>query len=213
LSSRTGHAELFIMNSNGSDSIQITSLGSGEKWFNWAPDGKRLLVEWRSYSETRDIYVINADGSGQTRITDGGGAHWNASWSPDGRRILFVMQAGADAELFTVDAKGAGRIQVTNNDTWDQAPAWSPDGLRIAFVSQRGDWRLMVIDSRGQERQLATELQPDYVGVWSPSGERIAFVSDRDGDREIYVVSSDGSNGVQLTRNSADDFVPVWSRP
>jgi len=35
--------------------------------------------------------------------------------------------------------------------------------------------------------------------------EKIAFESDRDGNREIYVMNSDGSGQTNLTNNSADD--------
>ena len=41
--------------------------------------------------------------------------------------------------------------------------------------------------------------------------EKIAFVSDREGNRDIYVMDTDGSNGVRLTDHSADDYSPAWS--
>ena len=40
---------------------------------------------------------------------------------------------------------------------------------------------------------------------------KIAFVSDRDGNNEIYVMESDGSNQTRLTNNPADDTQPAWS--
>ncbi|CAN5722424.1 hypothetical protein BH18ACI4_BH18ACI4_12520 [soil metagenome] len=40
---------------------------------------------------------------------------------------------------------------------------------------------------------------------------KIAFASDREGNYEIYVVASDGSNPVRLTSNVAEDFDPAWS--
>ena len=40
----------------------------------------------------------------------------------------------------------------------------------------------------------------------------IAFVSDRDGNYDIYVMDSDGSNVRNLTNSpTSDEFVPVWS--
>jgi TolB protein len=39
----------------------------------------------------------------------------------------------------------------------------------------------------------------------------IAFVSRRDGNREIYVMSALGEDAVNLTRNPAQDYAPVWS--
>jgi dipeptidyl aminopeptidase/acylaminoacyl peptidase len=43
-----------------------------------------------------------------------------------------------------------------------------------------------------------------------PIGE-IAFVSDRDGNNEIYLMNSDGSDQRNLTNNPAEDMFPNWS--
>ena len=40
---------------------------------------------------------------------------------------------------------------------------------------------------------------------------KIAFSSTRDGDSEIYVMDSDGSNQVRLTNDPARDYDPSWS--
>lgn len=40
---------------------------------------------------------------------------------------------------------------------------------------------------------------------------RILFVSNCDGNDEVYAISSDGTNPVNLTNNPAKDARPVWS--
>lgn len=47
--------------------------------------------------------------------------------------------------------------------------------------------------------------------TFSPPVGRIAFTSDRDGNREIYVMSADGTGQTNLTSDPADDFEPSWS--
>lgn len=44
-----------------------------------------------------------------------------------------------------------------------------------------------------------------------PGGGKIAFSSNGDGDYEIYVMNSDGTNQKKLTNNSSDDVFPRWS--
>jgi Tol biopolymer transport system component len=56
---------------------------------------------------------------------------------------------------------------------------------------------------------------------WSPDGKHIVFVSPRDGNLDIYIMESDGSNVQQLTKDtfamfysiikSPYDSMPVWS--
>ena len=45
----------------------------------------------------------------------------------------------------------------------------------------------------------------------SPLHGKIVFYSERDGNNEIYKMSSDGSNQTRLTFNEASDVYPVWS--
>src|SRR2546430_2108531 len=48
-------------------------------------------------------------------------------------------------------------------------------------------------------------------GGADPSTSRIAFVSTRDGNREIYVMASDGSAQTRLTNVPEWDYQPSWS--
>src|SRR5205823_10086579 len=48
-------------------------------------------------------------------------------------------------------------------------------------------------------------------GGADPSTSRIVFVSTRDGDREIYVMASDGSAQTRLTNVPEWDYEPSWS--
>ncbi|MBN1976782.1 MAG: PD40 domain-containing protein [Anaerolineae bacterium] len=41
--------------------------------------------------------------------------------------------------------------------------------------------------------------------------ERIAFTSDRDGDKNIYVIETDGTNQRRLTDDPYSDWSPAWS--
>jgi Tol biopolymer transport system component len=44
-----------------------------------------------------------------------------------------------------------------------------------------------------------------------PTAHKITFSSNRDGNFEIYVMNTDGTNQTRLTNNSASDGNPVWS--
>ena len=49
------------------------------------------------------------------------------------------------------------------------------------------------------------------VPAWSPNGTKIAFMSSRDGDENIYVMDSNGTNQIRITPNTSNETHPVWS--
>lgn len=56
-----------------------------------------------------------------------------------------------------------------------------------------------------------TGLENTYP-AWSPDGSKIVFESTRDGpDADIFVMNSDGTGVVQLTRNEVPDSTPVFT--
>lgn len=97
----------------------------------------------------------------------------------------------------------------TDEGTWMDLDL-SPDGRTIAF-SLLGDIYTMPIAGGTPTRiaeGLAWEVQPRF----SPDGRRIAFVSDRGGGDNIWLMNSDGSGKVALTK---EEFrllnQPSWS--
>jgi Tol biopolymer transport system component len=58
---------------------------------------------------------------------------------------------------------------------------------------------------------IAAIAAPAAQAAFPGTNGRIAFSSNRDGDGEIFVANSDGSQPLQLTVNTVDDASPVWS--
>jgi Tol biopolymer transport system component len=63
--------------------------------------------------------------------------------------------------------------------------------------------------------RLTRSAIPKFQPAWSPDGKRIGgtmitFCSNRDGQFEIYVMNSDGSEQTGLTFNPKKDQFPDW---
>lgn len=142
-----------------------------------------------------------------------------------GPKLAFsAAREGEEADIYLMDPDGSGVTQLTFHAAYDSRPAWSPDGKSIAFYSRRsedGNADIFVMSREGEHArliQLTHHPADDADPSWSPDGKRIVFMSERDGNREIYVMNSDGSGEVERLTYTTDgakpkksERQPVWS--
>ena len=94
----------------------------------------------------------------------------------------------------------------TSTPLWLRHQQISPDGRSIAFCFQ-GDI-YTVPTAGGSAQRITSNAAYDGTPIWSPDSKRLAFSSDREGGKDVYIVSTDGSGMRRLTYNSAKE-VPV----
>ena len=83
---------------------------------------------------------------------------------------------------------------------------------RIAFTSVGSARGLTVMGADGTSVRSLTARADIRNPAWSPDGTLIAFeMNDADGDSEIFVMDSNGTNQQQVTDDDGDDTLPAWS--
>jgi TolB protein len=63
----------------------------------------------------------------------------------------------------------------------------------------------------GESTRLTDHPAQDHWASWFPDGDRVAFQTLRDGNREVYVMNTDGSGVTNLTHDEAQDLLPEVS--
>ena len=119
-----------------------------------------------------------------------------------------------DWYIHIMNADGSEPIQLASGGT----PAWSSNGAKIAFSFGSNGFlgdevEILVIDVNGEKRVNLTqgEHKRNLYPAWSPEGARIAFWSNRDGQPDIFVMNSDGTKPINITRDAHYEDRPTWS--
>lgn len=209
-SNRSGHTELWLMDTDGSDLKRITHSESNDRWPQFSADGKKLTFMSRQVGNW-EIYAINIDGTNRTRITENNVTDLGSSFSPDGKKIAFTSLRDDDsgiADLYIINTKNKNLHKVAEKAYW---PTWSPDGKTIAYTSII-DENMADICLYNVESKTATAITrnsgANFGGKFSNDSQKIIFYSNRDGKFQIFTMDKDGDNLVNLNVNLSGDGNP-----
>ena len=222
-SARDGNYEVYIMNPDGSEQINLTQHRAQDLSAVWSPTGEKILFI-SDRGGKRDLYLMDPDGSGVRRVFKfkAKEIRGNPTWSPDEKQIAYD-QGNFDIPMFhtyiaTLGGREAEHLVRGIN------PAWSPDGTEI--VCNVGS-RLTFVDVRTQEQRLllpkkamAHQRDPS----WSVSGDKLAFAWNNNplppllpggripegwhDTRTIYLINRDGTGLQQLVDEAGSE---AWS--
>lgn len=213
--------ELNLFEVLGAPAYAGFTAGRGDFWANFD------VASWRLDTPEQCSDGIDNDHDAQTDADDSGCTSPTDDLEAlpgEGAPIAFTSSRPdrTSQDAFRIEADGSGEERLTWPDVWDEwgefNPDWSPDGERVAFDTERdggGAQVLWTIDADGTNAERVEGIEDDVVpGIdpsWSPDGEELAFTHFAGDDGEIYRISAEGGQPVQLTDDSFDDVDPAWS--
>ncbi|TEU03771.1 MAG: Tol-Pal system beta propeller repeat protein TolB [Candidatus Aminicenantes bacterium] len=128
-------------------------------------------------------------------------------------KVVYISNRDGNDELYMMDYDGENQTRLTFNKIVDYMPAWSVDAKKIAYTSYRGtEAGLYIYNPYEGVRKEVTSSGTNFAPAFSPDGKKLAFCSTvEEGNSEIYVANSAGTNIKRLTFNIAIDTSPSWS--
>jgi len=124
-------------------------------------------------------------------------------------RIVFEREG----KIYKIKDDGTGLTQLTDPSSpdIDSSPSICPGGRLIVFQRSGDIWKM---DQNGDNETNITpntggdfDMEPDCGNDGSQA--YVTFVSDRDGNNEIYRMTTNGGNVTRLTDNEVDDREPT----
>ncbi len=80
------NSEIYLMNPDGSEQVNITNHRADDVSSIWSPTGEHILFV-SDRDGVRDLYLMDADGKNVKRVFGKSADRRHPTWSPDGKRI------------------------------------------------------------------------------------------------------------------------------
>jgi len=175
-SDRTGAAEIWKANSDGSNPLQLTFLSGYSGTPRWSGNG-REIVFCAALQGNADLFIISADGGPPRQITTDSSNECAPNYSRDGRWIYFASDRGGSWNVWKMPVEAGPATQVTRNGGYFASE--SPDGQYLYYAKSPdapGLWRVPL--SGGREEKVLDSPPPGFWGYWAISASGIYYVDE-----------------------------------
>ncbi|MBT3266450.1 choice-of-anchor D domain-containing protein [Candidatus Poribacteria bacterium] len=125
VSQRDGHPQIYVMDANGANPLNLSNNAVNDQDPVPSPDGAKILFVSDEDGDT-DVYVMDISGANRVKLTANSVSDGTAVWSADGSRIIFDRNTTGTWDLFSMAADGTDEVQVTTAAGDDKAAHWSP---------------------------------------------------------------------------------------
>jgi serine/threonine protein kinase/Tol biopolymer transport system component/tetratricopeptide (TPR) repeat protein len=204
-SDATGFADIWIMNSDGSNQRQLTK----EKGRSYSPTVSPLggTIAFHSNRDGNwNVWTMDLESSAARPLTRGTrDSNW-PQFTPDGKYVVY-HHTGLNAmfNLWKVPAIGGTAMQITNRLTMHPAVN-RVDGRIACWYSAdiaNPHWKIAVFPPDGgeplQQFEVSGTATYDSTLRWTPHSDGLTYVDDRNGVSNIWVQPLDGKPPHPLT--------------
>ncbi len=144
-SNRDGNNEIYVMDADGAEAVNLTNSPLRDRFPRFSPDGARIVFQRTDPGGNEEIYMMDADGGNLTNVSNHPALDSIPDFSPDGQKLTFGSTRPSDVpgdipgdvDIWVMNLNGTGLENLTpsRNSTNDRWSRWSPDGQKIVFWS------------------------------------------------------------------------------
>jgi len=180
-----GGAEVWRVNADGSQIVQLTDTGGRVYDYSTDRSGEHIIFSADNDSGGRDLWEIDRDGDGARQLLD-----CEKDWCcgpvrgeiNDHANIIYqrTLRDIGDTEIWIFDdltGQSTALLQADGSTAAGHSPSWSPDGSMLAYYDTNiyAIQIIDVLDSAG--KTILLESNSGMVGAWSSDGRSMVYAN------------------------------------
>ncbi|NAS11592.1 S9 family peptidase [Poritiphilus flavus] len=181
-----------------------------------SPDGKQVIYV-RNFKDVMtdknlsNLWIVNFDGSQNRPLTSGNQNDFAPKWSHDGKKIVFKSNMqDRKMKLFMMWMDTRETVALLNMPQSPGSVSWSYDDKYLAFSMFVPKKSGSIIKLPPKPEGAKWNKPPIYIEKMDYRGDGQGYL--KNGNEQLFVLSTDGGSPRQLTHSDHDHGAPIWSR-
>lgn len=183
-SDRSGIYEIWLMNADGTNLRQVTSLKEGPASFPlWSPDGRKL-----TFDTAKQLYLVDLskpfEEAALEAIPYGERGFFRAwDWSPDGKKLagFYEAAAGSGIGYYSFETRKFERFTDFNS-----IPRWLPDSRRLIFER---NGRPTILDTEtGKLSEILPEIADRFRNIGVSRDGKLLYYTTLESESNIWML-------------------------
>lgn len=170
------------------------------------------FVAYRDYIGS-NLEILDVSSGNATIVHSYRGSFQAPNWTPDGKALIYAQEGRLyrfDLASRSADTINTGFATRNNNDH-----VLSFDGRMLGIsnhaAEDSGASIVYTVPASGGSPKRVTAKGPSYLHGWSPDRRWLVFTGQRNGDFDVYRISSGGGDEIRLTSTKGLDDGPEYT--
>lgn len=121
-----GNGEIFIMDADGKNEMQLTNRPGFDGGPQISPDGSKIAFYGKTEAGNYELFLMDPDGKNIINLTEDALEDYSPSWSPDGKWIAYTNGNSKNYDAWLIHLETRIKTRLTSQTKRDESPFWQP---------------------------------------------------------------------------------------